>query len=190
DSRHARAHRPPPADWAPEATDPRRPTQDTWSPPPAPRPLEPLPPGAVEAVNRARAVYAEGLDRVKQDYPPVGRLVLTGHAHIDLAWLWPLTETRRKIRRTFSTVLMLMDRYPDFTFNQSSAQAYTWIEQDDPALFARVKERVAEGRWEPTGGMWLESDCNVTGGEAFVRHLLYGQRYFERTFGKRLRVAW
>ena len=83
-----------------------------------------------------------------------------------------------------------MDQYPDFTFNQSSAQAYAWIEEDDPALFERIKERVAEGRWEPIGGMWLESDCNVTGGEAFVRHLLFGQRYFERTFGKRHHVAW
>jgi alpha-mannosidase len=179
-----------PWDWVPEAIDARRPTQPTWSLPPAPRPLEPLPEAAVDAVNRGRAVYAAGIERVKQDYPPIGRLCLTGHAHIDLAWLWPLAETRRKIRRTFSTVLMLMDRYPDFTFNQSSAQAYAWIEQDDPALFARVKERVAEGRWEPVGGMWLESDCNVTGGESFVRHLLYGQRYFERAFGKRHRVAW
>ena len=179
-----------PADWVPEAIDARRPTQATWSLPPAPRPLEPLPESAVTAVNRARAVYAEGIERVKRDYPPVGRLCLTGHAHIDLAWLWPLAETRRKIRRTFSTVLMLMERYPDFTFNQSSAQAYTWIEQDDPALFARIKGRVAEGRWEPTGGMWLESDCNLTGGESFVRHLLYGQRYFERAFGRRHAVAW
>ncbi|MEA2512406.1 MAG: alpha-mannosidase [Thermomicrobiales bacterium] len=179
-----------PEDWVPEAIDARRPTQPTWSLPPAPRPMEPLPQAAVDAVNRARAVYAEGIERVKHDYPPVGRLCLTGHAHIDLAWLWPLAETRRKTRRTFSTVLSLMERYPDFTFNQSSAQAYAWIEEDDPALFARIKERVAEGRWEPTGGMWLESDCNVTGGEAFVRHLLYGQRYFERTFGKRHSVAW
>jgi alpha-mannosidase len=83
-----------------------------------------------------------------------------------------------------------MDRYPDFTFNQSSAQTYTWIEQDDPAVFARIKKRVAEGRWDPVGGMWLESDCNVTGGEAFVRQLFYGQRYFEKTFGRRHNVAW
>ena len=134
-------------------------------------------------------MLADRLDRIKRDYPPVGSLCLTGHAHIDHAWLWPLAETRRKIRRTFSTVLDLMDRYPEFTFNQSSAQAYTWIEQDDPAVFSRIKDRVAEGRWEPSGGMWLESDCNVTGGEAFVRHLVYGQRYFERTFGTRNRVA-
>jgi alpha-mannosidase len=179
-----------PADWVPEAIDAARPTQPTWSLPPAPRPLEPLPTAAVEAVNRARAVLADGLTRVKRDYPPVGSLCLSGHAHIDLAWLWPLAETRRKIRRTFSTVLWLMDRYPDFTFNQSSAQAYAWIEQDDPAIFARIKQRVAEGRWEPIGGMWLESDCNVTGGEAFVRQLFYGQRYFERAFGQRHTVAW
>ena len=115
----------------------------------------------------ARRIFAERLGRIKEEYPPVGRLSLTGHAHIDLAWLWPLAETRRKIRRTFSSVLSLMDRYPDFTFNQSSAQAYAWIEEDDPALFARIKERVAEGRWEPIGGLWLEPDCQVTGGEAY-----------------------
>jgi alpha-mannosidase len=179
-----------PSEWVPEAIDAERPTRPTWSLPPAPRPLEPLPAAAAEAVNRARSTLAERLERVKRDYPPVGRLYLTGHAHIDLAWLWPLAETRRKIRRTFSTVLWVMDRYPDFTFNQSSAQAYAWIEEDDPALFARVKARVADGRWEPSGGMWLEPDCNLTGGEAFVRHLLYGQRYFERSFGRRNKVAW
>jgi alpha-mannosidase len=179
-----------PPDWVTEAIDAARPTQPTWSLPPAPRPLEPLPPEAVEAVNRARAVLAERLERIKEEYPPVGRLCLTGHAHIDLAWLWPYAETRRKTRRTFSTVLDLMDRYPDFTFNQSSAQAYAWMEEDDPAVFARIKERVAEGRWEPVGGMWLESDCNVTGGESLVRQVVYGQRYFERAFGTRNRVAW
>ena len=102
----------------------------------------------------------------QQDYPPVGRLALTGHAHIDLAWLWPVAETRRKGRRTFSTVLDLMERYDDFTFNQSSAQLYTWIEEDAPDLFERVKERVAEGRWEPIGGSWVEPDSQVTGGES------------------------
>jgi alpha-mannosidase len=179
-----------PPDWAPEAIDAARPTQPTWSLPPAPRDLEPLPEAAVEAVNLARAALAERLERIKQDYPPVGSLCLTGHAHIDLAWLWPYAETRRKTRRTFSTVLDLMERYPDFTFNQSSAQAYAWMEEDDPAVFARIKELVAEGRWEPVGGMWLESDCNVTGGESLVRQVVYGQRYFEQAFGKRHTVAW
>ncbi len=112
--------------------------------------------------RRGGAAAASGCE---QDYPPVGRLALTGHAHIDLAWLWPVAETRRKGRRTFATVLDLMERYPDFTFNQSSAQLYAWIEEDAPDLFARVKERVAEGRWEPIGGSWVEPDCQVTGGE-------------------------
>ncbi|MCD6028747.1 MAG: Alpha-mannosidase [Thermomicrobiales bacterium] len=161
-----------------------------WHLAPAPRPLEPLPEAAVEAVRQARAEVAARLNRLKEDYPPVGRLALTGHAHIDLAWLWPVAETRRKGRRTFATVLDLMERYPDFTFNQSSAQLYAWIEQDAPDLLARVKERVAEGRWEPIGGSWVEPDCQVTGGEAFARQLLYGQRAFEQWFGRRSTVAW
>ncbi|MBA2276748.1 MAG: alpha-mannosidase, partial [Chloroflexia bacterium] len=111
-------------------------------------------------------------------------------AHIDLAWLWPLAETRRTIRRTVSSVLRLMDQYPDFTFNQSSAQVYAWLEEDDPTLFERVRARIAEGRWEAVGGSWTEPDCQVTGGEAFVRQLFYGQRYVQERFGIRNRVAW
>jgi alpha-mannosidase len=149
-----------------------------------------LPAVAIEAVQTARTEVAQRLERLKQDYPPVGRLALTGHAHIDLAWLWPVAETRRKGRRTFATMLDLMERYPDFTFNQSSAQLYSWIEQDAPDLFARVKERVAEGRWEPIGGSWVEPDSQITGGESFVRQLLYGQLAFEAWFGKHSTVAW
>jgi alpha-mannosidase len=161
-----------------------------WHLPPAPLPLQPLPEAVLAAVDEARAIVSAGLDRIKQDYPPAGKLAMTGHAHIDLAWLWPVAETRRKGRRTFSNVLDLMNRYEDFRFNQSSAQLYAWIEEDDPALFARVSERIAEGRWEPVGGSWVEPDCQVTGGEAFVRQLFYGQRYFEEKFGKRSAVAW
>ena len=179
-----------PEGWRSEAIDAARPTNPTWSLPPAPRDLEPMTREAVAAIERARAVYAAGIGEVLKSYPPIGQLVLTGHAHIDLAWLWPVAETRRKVRRTFSTVLDLMNRYPDFTFNQSSAQVYAWIEEDDPAVFAQIKARVKEGRWDPVGGMWLESDCNVTGGEAFVRQLFYGQRYFEKTFGRRHNAAW
>jgi alpha-mannosidase len=83
-----------------------------------------------------------------------------------------------------------MDRYEDFTFNQSSAQVYEWVESDAPELFERVKKRVAEGRWELVGSSWTESDCQVTGGESFVRQLFYGQRYFEDRFGLRSAVAW
>ena len=152
--------------------------------------LAPIGDDAIAATNAARAVIAEGLAQLKEAYPPVGSILLTGHAHIDLAWLWPVAETRRKARRTFSSVLRLMDQYEDFTFNQSSAQAYCWIEEDDPELLARIQERVKEGRWEPVGGQWLEPDSQVTGGEAFVRHLFYGQRTFERLFNLRNNTAW
>lgn len=119
-----------------------------------------------------------------------GSVFLTGHAHIDLAWLWPLEETRRKARRTFYTVLSLMERYPNFYFNQSSAQLYAWIEQDDPALFEKIRARVREGRWEIIGGMWVEPDGNLPSGESWTRQLLLGQRYFASRFGSRPRVAW
>jgi alpha-mannosidase len=161
-----------------------------WHIPPAAGSLEPLPDEALAACDRAREVIAAGIADLRTMYPPIGHLVLTGHAHIDLAWLWPVAETKRKARRTWSNVLSLMDRYEDFTFNQSSAQAYAWIEQDDPALFERIKQRVAEGRWEPVGGSWVEPDSQVTGGEAFARQLFYGQRYFQSTFGVRNTVAW
>ncbi|HET7272662.1 MAG TPA: glycoside hydrolase family 38 C-terminal domain-containing protein, partial [Rubrobacter sp.] len=174
---------------AEKALDVNRLDRELWSRPEI-SPPQPLPEEARWAVQKARALLASRLDEIKSEYPPVGGLALTGHAHIDLAWLWPLAETRRKGRRTFASVLGLMERYEDFTFNQSSAQLYAWIEEDDPDLFERVKDRVAQGRWEPVGGSWCEPDCQVTGGESFVRQLLFGQRYFEEKFGHRCTVAW
>src|SRR5918998_725135 len=179
----------PPA-FATEAIDVNRMGRELWDLPPAPRPLEPLPEEAQQAVRSTRAKVAERLEEIKQEYPPVGQLALTGHAHLDLAWLWPLYETRRKARRTFSTVLRLMERYGEFTFNQSSAQLYAWVEEEHPELFARIRNRIKERRWEPVGGSWTEPDCQITGGESFVRQLLYGQRYFDEKFGLRSTVAW
>jgi alpha-mannosidase len=152
------------------------------------------PPGLDEAegasVSSARACLTSQLRALRDRYPQTGALALTGHAHLDLAWLWPLTETRRKAVRTFSSVIGLMDRHPGFRFNQSTAQLYAFLETDDPALFTQIKERVASGQWEPIGGMWVEPDTNMPTGESLVRQLLYGQRYFERTFGRRHTVCW
>jgi alpha-mannosidase len=161
-----------------------------WSLPPAPRNVEPLSVETRSAVREAREMVAASLKELKAEYPPVGRLALTGHAHLDLAWLWPVSETIRKGRRTFASVLSLMERYDDFVFNQSSAQLYRWIETESPETFERVKRRIEEGRWEPVGGMWVEADCQIPSGESMVRQMLYGQRYFEAKFGHRSRVAW
>src|SRR5215204_4881004 len=179
-----------PPNYAEKALDINRIGGEPWSLPPAPEPLNPLPEGARVAVRRARKVLAARLAQIREGYPAVGSIALTGHAHLDLAWLWPVEETRRKARRTFASVLGLMDRYADFTFNQSSAQLYEWVEEDAPDLFERVRERVAEGRWEPVGGSWVEADCQIPSGESFVRQLFYGQRYLENTFGRRSPVAW
>src|SRR5215216_2207634 len=179
-----------PAPYAEKALDINRIGGEPWSLPPAPEPLSPLPEEAREAARRAREVITTHLEEIRERYPAVGSIALTGHAHLDLAWLWPIEETRRKARRTFASVLGLMDRYADFTFNQSSAQLYKWVEEDAPDLFDRVKERVAEGRWEPVGGSWVEPDCQIPSGESFVRQLFYGQRYLENKFGRRSPVAW
>jgi alpha-mannosidase len=120
----------------------------------------------------------------------VHELSAVGHAHIDTAWLWPIEETRRKCQRSFANVVALMDRYPDFKFACSQAAQYAMIETDDPDLFARIRAKVANGQWIPIGGSWVEPDCNLPSGESLSRQFLYGQRYFERTFGARSRIFW
>ncbi len=117
-------------------------------------------------------------------------LTATGHAHLDLAWLWPLRETRRKAARTFATALDLMERYPDYLFGASQPQCYAWIREDHPAMFERIRARIAEGRWEPQGAMWVESDTNLTGAESLVRQFLYGNRFWEKEYGKYVDFMW
>jgi alpha-mannosidase len=118
------------------------------------------------------------------------RIVATGHAHIDSAWLWPVRETQRKCARTFANVVALMDRDPDLTFACSSAQQLAWIRDGYPQLFERIKEKVAEGRFVPVGGMWVESDTNMPGGEALARQFVEGKRFFLEEFGVECEEAW
>ena len=118
------------------------------------------------------------------------RHVGVGHAHIDSAWLWPVRETRRKVARTVSNVLALMDQDPDFTYAMSSAQQYAWLEQDHPDLFAKVLRRIREGRFIPVGGMWVESDNMIPCGESLVRQITYGRRYFRERLGVEPQGVW
>ncbi|MCM0650806.1 alpha-mannosidase [Clostridium swellfunianum] len=113
-----------------------------------------------------------------------------GHTHIDIAWLWRLKHTREKCARSFSTVLRYMDLYPDYTFVQSQPQLYEFIKVDYPQLYERIKEKIAEGRWEPNGGMWVEADCNVTSGESLVRQILFGKRFFKKEFNIESDILW
>jgi alpha-mannosidase len=117
-------------------------------------------------------------------------LSAVGHAHIDTAWLWPLDETRRKCIRTFSTALRYMDEYPDYKFACSQAQQYEWIKEMNPDLWGQIKQKVKEGRFIPSGGSWVEPDCNIPSGEALVRQFLYGQRFFQKEFGITCQEFW
>ncbi len=113
-----------------------------------------------------------------------------GHGHIDLAWLWPIRETRRKGARTFATQLMLMEKNPNHIFGASQAQLYTWVKQDYPLLYAKIKEKIKSGQWEVQGGMWVESDTNIPCGESLTRQFLYGKRFFRKEFGKDVDNLW
>lgn len=118
------------------------------------------------------------------------RVVAVGHAHIDSAWLWPTRETVRKCARTFSNVLALMDADPDLVFACSSAQQYAWVRDSYPELFERIKKRVAEARFVPVGGMWVESDTNMPGGEALARQFVAGKRFFMEELGQEPLDVW
>lgn len=141
-----------------------------------------------EEVSRAREILAPELKKKNGD---VSLKVSTiGHAHIDLGWLWPIRETLRKGARTFSTVTEMMQRYPDYVFGASQPQLYQWIKDYYPALYAKIKRRIAEGRWEPQGATWVEADINISGGEALVRQFLYGKKFFREEFGKEMKILW
>ena len=113
-----------------------------------------------------------------------------GHAHIDTAWLWPLSVTRQKCVRTFSTQVRLLNDYPGWVFQQGQAQLYSFLREDSPEIYSAVKNFVKKGRWEPSGGCWVEFDTNVSGGESIVRQILYGKEFFRDEFGRDNTVLW
>ncbi|MFE9021453.1 alpha-mannosidase [Streptomyces sp. NPDC007808] len=113
-----------------------------------------------------------------------------GHAHIDSAWLWPIRETKRKTSRTFSNVTSLADEYDDFIFACSQAQQYEWVRDNYPHVWARIQESVKKGQWAPVGGMWVEADGNLPGGEAIARQLIHGKRFFIEHFGVETKGVW
>ncbi len=141
-----------------------------------------------EEVQRARTILDRELAKVGGT--PSLKISAIGHAHIDLAWLWPIRETIRKGSRTFATVLALMDRYPDYIFGASQPQLYQWMKDYYPQLYKKIQAKVAEGRWEAQGAMWVEADTNISGSEALVRQIIYGKRFFREEFGKDPKMLW
>ncbi|MEN6372417.1 MAG: alpha-mannosidase [Armatimonadota bacterium] len=141
-----------------------------------------------DEAKEARAILAPELAKKGGDSSLT--ISAIGHAHIDLAWLWPIRETIRKGARTFSTTLSFMDRYPDYVFGASQPQLYQWMKDNYPSVYEQIKAKVAEGRWEVQGAMWVEADTNVPSGESLVRQLLYGKRFFRKEFGIDVKSLW
>jgi alpha-mannosidase len=117
-------------------------------------------------------------------------LYFNSNAHIDAAWLWREKETVEICRNTFSSVLNIMNEHKEFTYTQSAAAYYVWMQEQYPDLFKRILDRIKEGRWEAVGGMWVEPDCHLPSGESWMHHLLYGQRYFQKNLGARATIGW
>jgi alpha-mannosidase len=118
------------------------------------------------------------------------KISLLGHAHLDLAWLWRVSETWKAAQSTFESVLKLQDEFPELIFCHSSPVLYAWVEENRPDLFVAIQEAVKTGRWEVVGGFWVEPELNLIAGESIVRQLLYGQRYVLEKFGKLSTVVW
>ncbi len=146
--------------------------------------LSDVPAGAA----KARAELADVLGRPAT--ASAHRVSAIGHAHIDSAWLWPLRETMRKVARTACNVTDLMDRHPGFVYAMSQAQQFAWLRDKHPAVYERVRAKVAAGQFVPVGGMWVESDTNMPGGEALARQFVHGKRFFLDEFGIETREVW
>ncbi|WP_026688380.1 alpha-mannosidase [Alteribacter aurantiacus] len=140
------------------------------------------------SVKEANDRLQSELGKVEKNHAVTVRCI--GHTHIDVAWLWRLKHTREKCARSFSTVLRLMEQYPEYKFLQTQPQLYEYIKEDYPEIYENIKLLIYEGKWEVDGGMWLEADCNLTSGESLVRQLLFGTRFIEKEFNKQCNYLW
>lgn len=133
-----------------------------------------------EALKTAREIMRPCLAAKNAESAP--KVGIIGHSHMDTAWLWDISETIKKCARTYSNQLALMDQFPEYKFVQSSAYHLELIRRHYPALFQKISEKIKEGRYEPNGAVWVECDCNITGGESMVRQFLWGQKYTQKYF--------
>lgn len=144
--------------------------------------------GFYDSLSEAKRILEEGLySKINKDAPVVSAI---GHTHIDIAWLWTVSQTREKALRSFSTVLSLMEKYPDYKFMSSQPILYQFVKEQNSEMYEKIRQRVKEGRWEVDGAMWLEADCNLPCGESLVRQILKGHRFIKDEFGLESRSLW
>ena len=151
----------------------------------------------VDALDRGDVpAFQKSVESARKGLLPIGEfarrftLFLDANAHIDAAWLWRDRETVQVVHNTFASVIHMFDVRPNFTYTQSAAAYYDWVEKTDPPLFEKIKARAKEGRWEVVGGMWVEPDCNLPSGVSWSRHLLYAKRYFRSKLGQDVTIGW
>jgi len=126
----------------------------------------------------------------KNDNPNVFEYYAQGHSHLDLAWLWPIRETKRKGARTFTSQIINLERYPNYMFGASQAQLYEWLKELYPSIYEKVKTLHAQGRWDIQGANWVEPDSNLISGESLIRQFYYGKQYFKKEFGVDPKILW
>jgi len=141
-----------------------------------------------DSVSRCRKILKDAQGSLTGEFKH--SIYPVGHAHLDTAWLWPLSITHLKMAHTAANQLRLMERYPEYVFAHSQASQYEWIEDEYPQLFKEIKQAIKRNQWEVVGSMWVEADCNLTGGESLVRQFLYGREYFREKLGVETHDMW
>lgn len=141
-----------------------------------------------DSIPAAREFLWKELEKIS--YATPGEVILCGHSHLDVAWLWTVKEIHRKCARTFSNNIALMKNYPDFKFTQSQAAVYSFVKDHYPKVYEDVKKYVKNGQWEITGNTWVEADTNIASGESLIRQLLYGREFFMNEFGVSSDIYW
>jgi len=141
-----------------------------------------------ESIKEARKLYNERIAEI--NWAAQSSVILTGHSHIDVAWLWRIQESIRKSARTFSNVTNLMDQYPEMTFGQSEAVLYDMTKKHYPQIYERIKEKVQANQFDICGNVWVEADTNLASGESLIRQVLYGTEFFRNEFGKVSKTYW
>ena len=141
-----------------------------------------------DSLHQADDFLNEKINGMKKD--SLVKVKCVGHTHIDMAWLWRLKHTHEKASRSFSTVLRMMEMFPEYIFLQTQPQLYEYIKEDFPEIYEEIKKRIKEGRWEVDGGMWVEADCNLTSGESLTRQILIGSKFIKEEFGKEVEYLW
>jgi len=145
---------------------------------------------ADKKIDQAYDIFESKLRELREKYPKIGSMIFLAHCHIDAAWLWPYSETKKKVIKSFANVHKLFQEGYEFTFVQSSAQYYEWLGEIDEKMLNKIKEYVSNNLWLPVGGMWIEPDTNLITGESLARQLLLGQLYFEKEFNRIAKIGW